>query len=420
MQPPGGPILTVEHLSKLYARREHATRKRLARFAARALLGISPPEVDQPLQHEFWALNDVSFTLKRGEALGVIGLNGSGKTTLLRILAGQILPDQGEVRIAGTSAAMIDLQAGFQPSLSGRANIFLRAAALGFSRRQTTAMAPEIIAFSELGDAIDAPMATYSAGMKMRLAFSVMAMVQPDILLIDEVLAVGDFRFRQKCLARIREMRTRSAFVFVSHSMQDISRFCDRAMVLHKGQIAFVGAPDEAIAFYQTLEQNSQPARFGVKAVIPDTVDRPDVLSDFSFNWVGAAGRQNNEIVEGQPLALEVSFKMHYAPRNLIVGVPIYDMDGEVLTGFATDASGVTLDVSAGEHLELTMTAPDAVLNSGRYRVAIGITDGTEFLFMRELDTLIVAPSGRKSWGTVSIPHQWRATVHAKRHITKV
>ncbi|MEZ5996626.1 MAG: ABC transporter ATP-binding protein [Hyphomonadaceae bacterium] len=384
----------------------------------RGFFGGRPPEIDDPQRGEFWALRDVSFDLRRGEALGVIGLNGSGKTTLLRILAGQILPDRGEVRVTGATAAMIDLTAGFQPTASGRRNIFLRAAALGFTRREILALQDEIIAFSELGDAIDAPMKTYSSGMKMRLAFSVMAMLQPDILFIDEVLAVGDFRFRQKCLARIREMRARSAFVFVSHAMGDVSRFCDRVIVLHKGEIAFQGSPDDAIAFYKTLEQNSEPAKPASKPLIPDTVDRPDLVDGLSFAWGDAEGTGKNEIIEGMPVGAKITFNVHYEPRNLIVGVPIYDMEGAVLAGFATDANGVTLRPAAGDRVDLELFVPDSVLNPGRFRVAIGITDGTEFLLMRELPNLIIRPNGRKSWGVASIPHTWRCGIAAAAKTT--
>ncbi len=266
-------ILVADRVSKLYSRRIQSTRRRLGDLAARAFFGGSAPEIGALDAQEFWAVNDVSFNLKRGEALGVIGLNGSGKTTLLRMLAGQLLPDRGEITIHGTSAAMIDLQAGFQPAASGRENIYLRAAALGFSRTETSGRVDEIIAFSELANAIEAPMATYSAGMKMRLAFSVMAMAAPDVLFIDEVLAVGDFRFRQKCLAKIREMRSRSAFVFVSHSMNDIERFCDRAIVLHNGRLHFEGEPRQAIEIYEALDNSTSAkiATFGVEKAMGPT-----------------------------------------------------------------------------------------------------------------------------------------------------
>jgi hypothetical protein len=313
--------------------------------------------------------------------------------------------------IRGTSAAMIDLQAGFQPKASGRENIYLRAAALGFRRSETAARVQEIIDFSELEHAIDAPLASYSSGMKMRLAFSVMAMVAPEVLIIDEVLAVGDFRFRQKSLAKVREMRAKSAFVFVSHSMGDVARFCDKVMVMHKGKVVFAGEPDSAIAYFQTLEQNTTVAPEKSKSLIPAPVSRPDMISDFEFEWLDASGSEPAAFMEGEAFGLRVSFVLKYTPRNLIVGIPIYDTDGNVLAGLATDADGRKLEAEAGQRVVLEMKASDVVLVPGQYRAAIGITDGTEFMFMAELSDFLVRHAGRKSWGVVSIPFKWNYSV---------
>lgn len=401
---PDDLLLSADRVSKLYARRTETRRARLAQIAWPALLGFHAKEPGELREHEFWAVKDVSFALRRGEALGIIGLNGSGKTTLLRMLAGQILPDAGEIRIAGSSAAMIDLQAGFQPAASGRQNIFLRSAALGFSRKQALERLNEIIDFSELGDAIDAPMASYSSGMKMRLAFSVMTTVAPEVLFIDEVLGVGDFRFRQKCLGKIREMRERSSFVFVSHSMGDIARFCDRALVMHRGCCAFAGLPADAIAYYQKLERNSAAPAPGRKRLIPGEVSRPELLDDFEFEWIGSDGAPGGQVVEGGPFAAKVSFVLRFSPRNLVVGLPIYDLDGDVIVGFSTDVDGKKVDAAASDRVRVEFSVPNATLNPNRYRAAIGITDGSEFLHMVELPDLIVSAAGRKSWGFVSIP----------------
>ena len=167
-------ILEVKDLSKLFSRSQRVARSRLAKSFIRSLVGKSLPKDAKLSPEEFWSLRDVQFTLKRGEALGVIGLNGAGKTTLLRILAGQMLPDQGEVRIVGKVVAMIDLTAGFQMNASGMENIYLRGAMLGREKKEMDAVIDEIVAFSELGDALSAPVSTYSSGMLMRLAFSIM------------------------------------------------------------------------------------------------------------------------------------------------------------------------------------------------------------------------------------------------------
>lgn len=407
----GEVVLSAAGLHKLYARRPHAARARLRAVVARALTGRRAPEIGALGRHEFWALNDVSFDLRRGEALGVIGLNGSGKTTLLRILAGQILPDRGEVRVQGSTAAMIDLQAGFQPAASGRENVFLRAAALGFSRAETAARLDGIIAFSELGDAIDAPMASYSAGMKMRLAFSVMAMVEPDVLFIDEVLGVGDFLFRQKCLAKIREMRARSGFVLVTHSMNVVSRFCDRAIVLRKGEIAFEGAPDDAVEFYKALSAGNAEAGAAQPPILPRTLHRPEVVDKVTAEWIGPDGEPCGGVREGDAFGVRVSFDLNFTPRKLIVGVPIYDAQNELVSGFASDTSSVTIDAEKGMRVTVEFHAPETCLNAGNYKAAVGITDGAEFLYTDYAPDLTIRESGSQKWGRVTIPHSCRYTV---------
>ena len=408
---PAPTVIEVKNLGKIYSRRPSDTRRRMSRVARNAFFNTRASGIQELNGKEFWAVKDVSFSLKRGQAIGVIGLNGSGKTTLLRMLAGQIMPDAGEVTIYGSFATMIDLTAGFQASASGRENIFLRSAALGFSRAEATAHLQEIIDFSEIEHAIDAPLTTYSSGMKMRLAFSIMAMVAPDVLLIDEVLAVGDFRFRQKSLTRMREMRARSAFVFVSHSMGDVARFCDHVIVMHKGSIAFSGKPDDAIAYYLTLEQDNIVVPNEKKSLIPEVVSRPDLISDFHFEWLDHSGSDQAEFMEGKPLRLRVSFALGYTPRNLVVGVPIYTNEGDVLTGLATDARGELIQAEKGQRISIEMYAEDILLVPGQYRSAIGIVDGTEFIFMEELPEILVRNNSRKSWGNFSMPFTWQLTV---------
>jgi lipopolysaccharide transport system ATP-binding protein len=185
---------------------------------------------------EFWAVRDVSFELRRGDCLGLIGHNGAGKTTLLRMLNGLIKPDQGRIEIRGKVGALIALGAGFNPILTGRENIYTNASVLGLSKRDVDAKLDEIIDFSEIGKFIDSPVQNYSSGMNLRLGFSVAALlIEPDVLFLDEVLAVGDIGFIIKCLTTVRRLTAKSAVVFVSHSMTHISGFCTRVMVMKHG-----------------------------------------------------------------------------------------------------------------------------------------------------------------------------------------
>jgi ABC-type polysaccharide/polyol phosphate transport system ATPase subunit len=211
---------------------------------------------------EFWALRDVNFELKRGEAFGIIGVNGSGKTTLLKLLHGLLKPTKGKITIHGRVGALITLGAGFQPLLTGRENIYTNAAILGIPRRDVDEKMDEILEFADIGDFIDAPVKTYSSGMKGRLGFSVAVnLVEPDVLLLDEVMATGDWRFKDKCFQRMDEIvSSGSTIVFVSHLVPKVEQLCHRAMLLHKGVVQAVGPAVEVCEkFYELPEAEMSP-----------------------------------------------------------------------------------------------------------------------------------------------------------------
>ncbi len=206
---------------------------------------------------EFWALRDVSFQLTPGEALGLLGRNGAGKTTLLRILSGLMRPDEGVARLRGKVAPLIELGAGFSPVLTGRENIFVNAAILGVSARVVSREIDAIVDFAEISDSIDAPIQSYSEGMKARLGFAVAAHLNPDIMLVDEVLAVGDMGFQRKCLKRISQyLSDGGILVFVSHNMHLIQSICQRSIVLDGGRVVFDGSTVAAVARYTRLNES--------------------------------------------------------------------------------------------------------------------------------------------------------------------
>ncbi len=204
---------------------------------------------------EFWALRKATLHVEAGESVGLIGHNGSGKSTLLKIAAGVLKPTEGTVRVEGRISPMIELAAGFDPDLTGRDNIFLNGALMGHSRKEMTGKLDRIVEFSELGEFIDQPVKNYSSGMYARLGFAIAADVDPEILIIDEVLAVGDERFQAKCMERIRSIRRSGCTIFyVSHSMDSVAELCDRVIVLHHGALVFDGAPAPAIERYRELQ----------------------------------------------------------------------------------------------------------------------------------------------------------------------
>lgn len=204
---------------------------------------------------EFWAVDDISFELRRGECLGLIGRNGAGKTTLLRMLNGLIKPDRGRIEVRGRVTALIALGAGFNPILTGRENIYVSAAVLGLNKRETDARLEEIVEFAELGEFIDAPVQSYSSGMSVRLGFAVSTTLEPDVLILDEVLAVGDAGFRHKCYHRINKLMTRAAVILVSHSMDYIAQLSTQIAFMRRGRAELFGMIHEGIAAY--AEENA-------------------------------------------------------------------------------------------------------------------------------------------------------------------
>lgn len=211
-----------------------------------------------------WALRDVSFTVNRGEAFGIIGANGSGKSTLLQLIAGILRPTSGSVTVNGRLAALLELGSGFSPEFTGRENVYLNASILGFSREEIDGRFDAIERFAEIGDFIDQPIRTYSTGMVLRLAFAVTAHVDPEILIVDEALAVGDIAFRQRCMHRIHHLRARgTTILFVSHESSDVKALCDRCLWLHHGVVRQVGEPDEVVGRYLSASLHKEARAAG-------------------------------------------------------------------------------------------------------------------------------------------------------------
>lgn len=244
--------LRVAGLSKCYPIYA-SPRDRLKQFVLPRLARFFGKEA-VPCFREFWALRDVSFEIHGGETIGIVGRNGSGKSTLLQLVCGTLHPTAGSVETHGRIAALLELGSGFNPEFTGRENVFLNAALMGLTRAETESRLGEILAFAEIGEFIDQPIKTYSSGMVVRLAFSVAIHVQPQILVVDEALSVGDERFQRKCFARIDAIRNAGATIlFVSHSAGTVVELCDRALLLDDGELLAAGEPKRIVASYQKL-----------------------------------------------------------------------------------------------------------------------------------------------------------------------
>ncbi len=275
------PVVTFENVSVRY---------RVPREGVSGIKEFAIRWAQRRLSYEnFWALKDISFKIQRGEIFGVIGRNGSGKSTLLKVVARVLTPTRGRVVLRGKVAPLLELGAGFHPELTGRENVFLNSALLGRTKREVLELLPEIIAFAEIGDFIDAPLRTYSTGMVARLGFAVATAVRPEILLVDEVLSVGDAAFQQKCLDRMYSFQEQgTTVILVSHSMSTIDAFCSRAMWLDRGEMRAFGSTHEVIRRYmEYMEPEGTPAS-GVETptLKPALEDisiphaEPDVMAD--------------------------------------------------------------------------------------------------------------------------------------------
>ncbi len=274
-----------------------------------------------------WALRGVDFTVDRGECVGVIGRNGSGKSTLLQMLAGVTAPTEGRIAVNGRVAPLISVGVGFHPELSGRENVYVNGMILGLDRSEIDARFDEIVEFSEIGEFIDTPVKFYSSGMFVRLGFSVSVLADPDILLIDEVLAVGDIKFQLKCFERVEQIRQRGATIaMVSHNLNAVRRLCTRTMVIHDGELCFNGDTVEAIALYHELLGTSSDPDSTMEANTARYIAAADIEH---LELVGPDGQPTRHIDTGTEIALELTarFRRAFSDRAML-GVTLFNEGG--------------------------------------------------------------------------------------------
>ncbi len=367
---------------------------------------------------DFWALRDVSFDVKRGEAFCIVGENGSGKSTLLQIVAGILHPSSGVVNVGGRVSALLELGAGFNPEFSGRDNVFLNGSILGFSTRQIEQRFGEIAAFAEIGDFIDQPVKTYSSGMIVRLAFAVAIHVDPDILLVDEALAVGDIYFRQRCMRKVHELRSRGVTIlFVSHATGDVKAIGDRVMWLEHGHVMDIGEPDRVVSKYlaRMVEKDSSylTLKKPVERAASVKIDAPEVATripnidhrhgDGRGEIVGIAildtqGRPLSVIEPGSRIVVRISARAKQEISLPIVGFMMRNHLGVDFSGTNTTNEGYELapmrpgDVYTVDfHLDL----PD--IYPGHFSFSPAIADGTLLGYVEcdWIDNAITVQMGR-------------------------
>ncbi|MGE0294934.1 MAG: ABC transporter ATP-binding protein [Hyphomonadaceae bacterium] len=372
-------------------------------------------------REEFWGLRGVSFELAAGEMLGVIGRNGAGKSTLLRLLGGVMRPDEGSVETEAPVMGLLDLNAGMHPDLSGRQNAVISGVVQGLLRREVERRLDEIFAFAELEASADAPFRTYSSGMKLRLGFAVAAHAEPRILLIDEVLAVGDLAFQAKCLDRVRRVRDEGcAVVLISHDLSQVEALCNRALWLDAGRARALGSVNVVAEAYRS-EMMAETARRAPSDAPEATTEQGVMLrmgenrhgsleiEIASVRLIDAGGRDVKEIAPGAALTVELTLRARREPQAAHLGVAIWREDGTLCIELNTDLRGEAIRVDGGLDSALILERVD--LAPGRYRLSVGAWRadwGHAFDYHDRAYELLIS-GATLSKGLILPPYQWRS-----------
>ena len=437
--------IRVQGLSKCYGIYANS-RDRLKQFILprlQRLIGQAPKQYFR----EFWALKDVSFEIKKGETIGIIGRNGSGKSTLLQMICGTLSPTSGSIQTNGRIAALLELGSGFNPEFTGRENVYMNASVLGLSNEEIDARFDDIVAFADIGDFIEQPVKTYSSGMMVRLAFAVIAHVDADILVVDEALAVGDAFFTQKCMRFLRNFMKTGTVLFVSHDTGSIKNLCNYAVWLEKGQVIQEGVPKEVCelyleAFYEAQQGKSSTTKLREYKKLDDSTPLKDQRLEFinasnlrndlkvfefdpdslsfgkgratisNVQFTDATGSVLSWVVGGEEVTLAIELEVNDFLCAPIVGFYIKDRLGQTLFGDNTYLSYLNKKIESNRGIKLIaqFTFPMPYLPKGMYSVAVGVANGSQDTHTMEHwmhDAVIFqSENQRVAVGLIGIPMQ--------------
>ena len=422
--------IRAEKLSKCY-RVYSSPRARLAQGLWRGRRTFYEP---------FWALKDVSFQLEAGHTMGVVGRNGSGKSTLLQLLCGTLTPTSGTMSIEGRVAALLELGSGFNPEFTGLENIYLNAALLGLSQDETDSNLDAILAFADIGNFVHQPVKTYSSGMALRLAFAVQANIQPDVLVVDEALAVGDEFFQRKCFKHLENLKENgTSILLVTHNCGQILQHCDKAMLLHKGQLEFLGRPKSITTIYQRLARSTQdnwrnqaqklfkqlegnanapdPARQSPAAPSNDALGssydpslKPESLMSYpsrgleieNISIEDLQGERRNILPQGINFYIVVTYFSYEALENVELACSITDVAGQLITGQRFPEPGKSIDLDDGIKRFKCRFSFKANLQPGTYFVNSGAWNCPEKIYLHRItdgEVFKVIPSQSTAYG---------------------
>lgn len=398
---PDDVVVSVKSVSKKFCK--HLRRSMAYGIAdlSKNLIGIKHSS-NELRKDEFWAVDDISFDLRRGETLGLIGINGSGKTTLLRLLAGIFPPDKGEYMVRGRVGALIALGAGFHPHMTGRENVYLNGSILGLTRSEIDDQFESIVEFSEIGEFINAPVSTYSSGMRVRLGFSIATAIRPDVLLIDEVLAVGDIGFRSKCFNAMDRIAKNAAVIFVSHYLPQVARISSKIMVMDHGKAVYQGENvQEGIAHYSSRFEGPKKSISGS--------GRAEIHEIEFFS-------ENNETPDEDKfrisylddLYVKISFSLNPEIKGAIINIGFFD--NEMRGGAEVYSNNCNFEVNnRGDVIKTRVKIPKLPLNPGTYSLTVTIFDERKGEILKRFHAIkdIQVVGSHMGFSSVQLQGEW-------------
>jgi len=405
------PVIRLENLGKCYHVYENP-RDRLLQMLTRGR---------KQYFREFWALRDVSLTVRKGECLGVVGRNGAGKSTLMQLVCGTLNPTNGALEVQGRVAALLELGAGFNPEFSGRENVLLSAAVTGLSQEEIEARYEDIVEFSGVRDFIEQPVKTYSSGMYVRLAFSIATSVDPDILVIDEALSVGDGEFARKSFDRIMGLREKGATVlFCSHSMYHIEAICNRAVWLERGRVAMLDEPARVVTAFSTALAATSPPVFTGAVPVTHAAKEQSIavargtarIERIEASADGAVGRLLAVRSGETNITIHVAFSSDPNLPPPAVAIGIHTKSGHAVTSAGTTADGVVLHRGVDGRGQVEIAYPRIPLLKGEYTISVFLTCERilhVYDYAERYIELTVSQPGLEQ-GVVALPHSWRDT----------
>lgn len=401
------PMITVQNAGKKFSRSLNRSMLYGAVDILQSIGGFLP-DSSRLRQDEFWAVEDVSFELKKGETLGIIGPNGSGKTTFLRMLNGIFMPDKGSIEVIGRVGGLIQVGAGFHPMLSGRENIYINGSILGMTKKEIDANLQSIIDFADIGDFLEAPVKHYSSGMFVRLGFAVAIHCRPDILLIDEILAVGDKNFQLKCYQKMNDIRKQGVtIILVSHNEYTIRELTQHCLYLNKGKMAALGPSEKVISLYLKDVYEFKSSQIKVKASHLSTVDK--LAEIIGMKFLNAEHKEISYIESGGELNISVECMLKAEFKNFIVGISFYDEQGLIYSANSYYEAVHFDAIALGQHT-IRIKIPQFHLPSKNYlcSVVLAKDNVTNLLDWHDMAYKLVVGRADNARGLLKLSTSWR------------